>query len=464
MEVLKEDDSDELLNEELVLPWHTNLAEKTRADYFHDSRWFLEFAGFLDPSKVNHKPGNRAPEVKAVQHAATEAAFAEFLKQAHGRPRWATLQLLRFARQTKERVDRGELGPMEVRQRLAPFKKAFDVNGIAGVPWKKITAIFPRYKRSTDREYRLDELQLLCSKGALHLRVAMLLMSGSGLRVGAFEYLNVRDIRPVFRAKEGDIVQSKEPMQKLPEGAGLLCGILTVYAGEGDDQYETLCTKEAYETFQEYLRTRPAKTGPAILTRDFQRRVAPATIRNSLAYLLNELGIRGEKRGRRFEVQVDHGMRKWFDNSAKDHMEGRFVERLIGHDLGTEEHYDRRIPLKCVEQYLEAMPYLSVGEPYRSEAALARRLERVEGEQAEQVRSLKADLNGVQVARLTEAESNRRRLEAIDHNDAKAREEAEKTQGAMMDLIHGLERQIAEMKQQSSQRASSGAQGPPPSG
>jgi hypothetical protein len=200
--------------------------------------------------------------VKAVQHAATEAAFTEFLKQAHDKPRWATLQLLRFARQTKERVDKGELGPMEVRSRLAPFKKAFDVNGIA-IPWKKVTAIFPRYKRSTDREYRLDGLQLLCSKGALHLRVAMLLMSGSGLRVGAFEYLNVRDIRPVFKAKGGDIVQSKEPMQKLPEGATLLCGILTVYAGEGDDQYETVCTKEAYETFQEYLRTRPAKTGTA---------------------------------------------------------------------------------------------------------------------------------------------------------------------------------------------------------
>ena len=137
MEVLKEDDSDELLNEELVLPWHTNLAEKTRADFFHDSRWFLEFAGFLDPSKVNHKPGNRAPEVKAVQHAATEAAFTEFLKQAHDRPRWATLQLLRFARQTKERVDKDELGPMEVRQRLAPFKKAFDVNGIAESPGRR---------------------------------------------------------------------------------------------------------------------------------------------------------------------------------------------------------------------------------------------------------------------------------------------------------------------------------------
>ena len=31
LELLKEDDSDELLNEELVLPWQTNLAEKTRA-------------------------------------------------------------------------------------------------------------------------------------------------------------------------------------------------------------------------------------------------------------------------------------------------------------------------------------------------------------------------------------------------------------------------------------------------
>jgi hypothetical protein len=52
-----------------------------------------------------------------------------------------------------------------------------------------------------------------------------------------------------------------------------VCGHVTVYAGEGDDEYETLISKEAYRKFQEYMETRRAKgervtdESPLIVTR-----------------------------------------------------------------------------------------------------------------------------------------------------------------------------------------------------
>jgi hypothetical protein len=387
-----------ITDEEILLPWHTNLAPATKRGYFQDSRWFLEHAGYLDPKQVHHRRGAFLAETKPLHQAAVDAAMTKAIQDARADPGAAKLKVLRFIRSQVERVAKGELSAGDVRTKITPIRKAFELNEVE-FSWKKLMVIVPKTKRSRDREYRLDELQLLVSKAALHLKVAILMMTSGGLRVGAFDYLNVGDIRPVYRDRDGKIVVPRIPTPTMPEGCTLVCGTVTVYAGEGDDEYETLISKECYETFQTYLKTRPPCSGdsPAILTKDFKRRCTKGTIRNSVSYLLQEVGLRerpvaGAGKRRRFEVQVDHGMRKFFDNSAKDHMDAKYVEKLIGHDGGTEEHYDRRIPIKCVEQYVVAMPYLSLAQSYRDEAALSIKLEKVQGEQAQKMQEQRLEL------------------------------------------------------------------------
>ena len=119
------------------------------------------------------------------------------------------------------------------------------------------------------------------------------------------------------------------------------------------------------------------KDSPAIVTRTKAGRCSPGTIRNSLNQFLRKAGVR-KTRQKRYDVQVDHGFRKFFDNVAKDYIDEAYVEKLIGHRTGTKEHYDRHLPKPALEQYLRAMPHLSINPAYRAEAELSRKLEEKE--------------------------------------------------------------------------------------
>ena len=156
--------------------------------------------------------------------------------------------------------------------------------------------------------------------------------------------------------------------------------MVTVYSGEGDAEYETLESKDANQAFQDYMATRRAggekimAESPVIVTRNGARRVEVTTLRSSLGKLFRRAGLRTERK-KRHEVQINHGFRKFFDNVAKDHIDEAYVEKLIGHNTGTKEHYDRHLPKPLIEEYLVAMPYLSIDEAYRAEAKLSKELE-----------------------------------------------------------------------------------------
>jgi hypothetical protein len=65
-------------------------------------------------------------------------------------------------------------------------------------------------KRSKDREYKFEEIQKILAVASPHLQVAILFMASSGIRVGAFEFLNVGHVKPLMskgalgvRARDG---------------------------------------------------------------------------------------------------------------------------------------------------------------------------------------------------------------------------------------------------------------------
>ena len=99
-----------------------------------------------------------------------------------------------------------------------------------------------------------------------------------------------------------------------------------------------------------------------------------------------------------------HGFRKFFNNVAKDFMDEEYVEKLMGHDTGVKEHYDRHLPKPLIEQYLKAMPYLSVDQAYRVEAELKAKLEAKQQEVDSKYTQLRLELleKEMQMRRLQE--------------------------------------------------------------
>ncbi len=392
--------------DEVILPWEAVKSPHTKEDYKRDARWFLEFAGFADPKKIHHKPG---PDFAVkITSKEVEEGMVRLVEAFRKDPAQAKRLVIRFIREYNPLILAKKIGTTETRHRLRPIILACEMNAIL-LPWKKLMRLIESGRTTKDdREYRLEEIRLMLPRAWIQLQVAILFMCSAGVRVGAFAFLDVEDVRPVYR-KAGEVVVPEPGELKLgvnglhvlPAGAELLCGAMTVYSEEGGDEYDTLIMKEAYQKRAEYLEVR-AREGqkitadsPAVVTRraweDEWLRWKTRGIANAISDLLWSSGLRTEKK-RRHEVHMAHGFRKFYDNVAKDYIAEEYVEKLIGHYTGTKEHYDRHLPKPAVEQYLRAMPFLSIGEAYRNEAALTQRLEEVEAANEGDLKDMKLEL------------------------------------------------------------------------
>jgi hypothetical protein len=398
----------ELAEEEILLPWDAVDSKATKAIYLREMKHFLEFAGFIDPRVILHHPGPLP--TRGLEHQAIRQGTVEMIKALRRDEQRARVLVIQFIRKYNGRIDAGEVSDEEVKSVLKPIKLALELNDVL-VPWKKYRRIVHRGRTTKrDREYHLDEVRLLLSRASPTLRVAILVMCSCGIRVGAFDYLKVGDVLPVFKLNGKMVVpkQGEHPLVEngtlhLPPGGELLCGIVKVYSEEIGDEYDTLITKEAYMAWRAYVEARVSSgedvTGdsPAIVTRNGARQWKADSIRNAVSDLLWSVGLRTQKK--RHEVQMDHGFRKFFDNVVNDHVDKVYVEVLIGHTpqvlnvrLSAMEHYDRHLPTRAIEQYLAAMPFLSIDEAYRSEAQLTERLQKSEGEKGELVKDLRYDI------------------------------------------------------------------------
>jgi integrase len=112
----------------------------------------------------------------------------------------------------------------------------YDMNDIAGLNWKKIGSfIGENIKTVRDRPYTREEIsKLLDAAQDKRLKIAILLMCGSGLRIGSISELKIRSLEPI--SKYG-IYQ------------------ITVYENT-KQEYITFCTSECASVINSYLEYR----------------------------------------------------------------------------------------------------------------------------------------------------------------------------------------------------------------
>jgi site-specific recombinase XerD len=204
---------------------------------------------------------------------------------------------------------------------------------------KKFKGEFLRAKK--DRAYSHEEISKLLSNADLRMKVCILLMASSGLRLGALPLLKLKNIQ-----------DNK---------------IAGVYEGT-NQEYFTFVTPETTKLIDEYvdyrLRFGEKVRSESYLIRDLfndfspktkGRQITKDTIREIIYHLLIKSGLNTG------EVSMTHGFRKFFTTQLiNSKVNPEIREMLLGHKIGLASCYYRPTEEEMYEEYEKAIDNLTI--------------------------------------------------------------------------------------------------------
>jgi len=319
-----------------------------------------------------------------------EERAQKFFSKAKSNPAWVVNCIMNYIRYQKQRAETGEISTSTLQNYYKPIKLFCEMNDIT-LNWKKITRTLPKRKsHASDRIPTIEEIKKLVDYPDRRLKPAILAMMSSGIRVGAWNHLRWGDITPI-NDKDGTLQAAK----------------LAVYSGE-PEEYFTFISPEAYQAIKEYMDFR-ASHGESItksswVLRDqfdvtetkglatIPKQLKSSGLKRLIERALKAQGIRKplEKGKKRHEFQADHGFRKYFKTVAERHMKSLNVEILMGHSTGLADNYYRIPEKELLEEYLKAVPDLSLfNSPRIAEEerlrSIEKRMERMESVESDMI-------------------------------------------------------------------------------
>ena len=286
-----------------------------------------------------------------------------------------------------------KLSHASVSQRLAALKKFYEMNDVT-LNWKKVSNYLGENTRIfKDRAYTTEEIQQVLSKADERMRVVILLLASTGMRVGAIPDLKLKHLTKI---EQFNLYQ------------------ITVYENTKDEYY-CFCFPECANAIDSYMAYRERcyeKIGPGSpLIREQFDRYNPDKARNpkylslgALVFLLRELLIAAGNRtvehttetktsGRiKKEVRASHGFRKFVTTNmirAKVNPEAR--EMLLGHSIGLSDCYYRPDANETLTEYLKAVDLLTINEENR----LKRKVEELSSE-TDQIKIMREQITQLQ--------------------------------------------------------------------
>jgi hypothetical protein len=317
---------------------------------------------------------------------------------------WVKAKIIRFMHDLKNRVVvKEEIKGGHVKNYFYAIRAFCEENELTnGMNWNKISRGLPKARtKGLDRAPTVEELRKLVEYPERRIKPVVYLTCSSGIRLGAWEYLQWQHVKPVTKAEYLDWI--KQQQQQNPKNdicshlqedynsddygpETIIAAKLTVYAGE-PEEYVTFITPEAYHTLQDYMNFRASVGGEKItdeswLIRDLWKTsdmkygakfgsgkhpelLEKGGITKMLRRALSEQGLRIPLPGpvRRYEFKTTHGFRKFFDTSARrGGMNPMYVEYLLSHDIGMAEHYWRPTDMEVLHEYLKTIDELTIND------------------------------------------------------------------------------------------------------
>jgi integrase len=227
------------------------------------------------PTQISLNPYNRflyalkAPESKRqyprrlevflnfinVAGSTLEERLYNFHQASKSNTEWLQDSLIEFILFQKERVNRGEIVASTIPNYYKAVKLFCDMNDII-INWKLVTSGMPRGNHAAnDRTPTLDEIIQILKYPDIRIKPIILMMISSGIRIGAWDYLQWKHIIPITN----------------PDRTTILAAKINIYSGEPENYYSFI-TPEAYDALKEWMEFRSSYgekiTGDSWVMRD----------------------------------------------------------------------------------------------------------------------------------------------------------------------------------------------------
>lgn len=265
----------------------------------------------------------------------------------------------------KERVRRKELAAGTLKNYYRAAKLFCEMNDLT-LNRRRISKGLPRAKNSSnDRSPTIKEIRKLVEYPDRRIRPVVYSMASGGFRLGAWDYLRWRHVSPITN-DNGDVIAAK----------------VTIYTDEPEEYY-TFITPEAYFTLRDWMDFRISYgekiTRDSWMMRDLwqttntkygarwglatnPKKLQSIAVKRLLDRALWEQGVRHTLPAgvKLYEWKGAHGYRKFYKSHAEQVMKPINVEITMGHDLGVSESYWRPTEQEVLEDYVKAVPLLTI--------------------------------------------------------------------------------------------------------
>ncbi len=294
----------------------------------------------------------------------------QFVKRVNDLPNWLQQSFMNFVVYQKERVKRKEITEGTIGNYYKAVKLFCEMNfDHPVINWKKVARGIPRARKfALDRIPTIEEIRKLCEYPDRRIKPIVYMMLSSGIRVGAFDYLQWKHISPITNSK-GEVIAAK----------------MIIYPGDPVEEYYTFCSSEAYRELKSWMDYRQECgekiSGESWVMRDIwqtygmdygakfglagnPKKLESIAVKRIIERGLWEQGLRKPlpEGVKHHEWKAAHGLRKYFKTKTEQAMLPLNVETLLGHDTGLSMSYYRPTEKTLLEDYLNAVDILAVND------------------------------------------------------------------------------------------------------
>jgi len=281
---------------------------------------------------------------------------------------------------------------------LAALWRFYFMNDVTDINWVKVRGYVGKHKPTNkDKAYTVEQIRQLVQIADLRFKVLLLLLTSSGIRIGAVAGLKTGDLTPIQNFYQ-----------------------VNVYTGE-PEEYFTYCTPECRMYIDKYLTERRTagetiKPESPLIREQYgigskARHVSTWTLINIMSRMMVRAGIRVRSHDRkRKPTMLNHGFRKFFFRQlGRSGVDPVVREFLMGHKTGNPELgvtklmmvYDATEENDALLGYVKAIDNLTIFTENKLQMEVSELQQKVLSQDAvmEQLKKMRADLDRIKKGR-----------------------------------------------------------------